>query len=293
MKGLVLLLVLSFIFLNVSAQEHGDCIITYKYDTISCTIKKVENGTVYYSITENGNPDNKVLHYKCISKAVVNQNGNLCSKKWCLESLTPKKRVRIGINGGYSEVFTEVPDGLNEFTKDYLLNLNTGFSVGSDFAYLLGQNNGLFFKINIFKSWMKPVPIIVEYDNGITRQGSLSDNISIIYLALGPTFRLNLKYDQGSFYFNPGIGIQFYRNKSKVIDEFLTKGNTLGIGFDVGYDKNISKNLGIGFNVSYTLGFLKEVTITGDNYEEHYQFNELKYSNITRFDVGISLRFRK
>ena len=86
--------------------------------------------------------------------------------------------------------------------------------------------------------------------------------------------------------------MQFYRNKSAIIDKFFTKGNTLGIGFDVGYDKNISKNIGVGLNFSYTLGFLKDVTIIGDEIEEHYQFNELKYANITRFEFGLSLRFR-
>lgn len=292
MKSLVTLSIFSFIIISVSAQEFDDYIITYNYDSIACKITKVENGTIYYSIFENGKSEKKVLHHKFIRSAKLNHNGNLCSKKWCIEPLIPKNRFRVGIYSGYSEMFTEVPDGLNEFTTDYLLNLNTGFSVGGDFAYLLGQNNGLFSKINIYKSWIKPVPIIIEYDNGVEQEGFLSDNISIIYFALGPTFRLNLKYDQASFYFNPGIGMQFYRNKSAIIAEFLTKGNTLGVGFDVGYDKNISKKLGVGLNFSYTLGFLKDVKITGDNFEEHYQFNELKYANITRFDFGLSLRFR-
>ena len=292
MKSLVTLLIFSFVFINISAQEFDDCIITYNFDTIACKITKVENGTIYYNIFENGKSEQKVFHHKIIRSAKLNQDGNLCSKKWCIESLIPKKRFLVGIYSGYCEKFTEVPDGLNEFTTDYLLNLNTGFSVGSDFSYLLGQNNGMFLKINVFKSWMKPVPIIIEYDNGVEQEGFLSDNISIIYFALGPTFRLNLKYDQASFYINPGIGMQFYRNKSAIIDKFLTKGNTLGIGFDVGYDKNISKNIGVGLNFSYTLGFLKDVTIIGDEIEEHYQFNELKYANITRFEFGLSLRFR-
>ncbi|HNY02352.1 MAG TPA: hypothetical protein PKG48_07190 [Bacteroidales bacterium] len=200
---------------------------------------------------------------------------------------------RAAVNGGWSYRTAKIASNAPTVIKDYLKGLKSGWQYAGDATWYFTEGVGVGFRYSCHRSTNHLYNVIVTLNDGSTRTGTMSDDISINFL--GPYFsgRLFSANRKNCFLANIGIGYTGYKDKAVLITPFTIKGNTAGLFFDIGYDIGLTKELALGLQVSYYMGSLSEYDLYDGTQSKHVTLEKGSYEGLMRADLSIGLRFVK
>lgn len=296
MQKLTLWIVLLVFQISLSAQVENDTIITLQNDTIICLISRTDSNYIYFTTQSSNSVDNsfiainKVRKYVYGGESYVSHSSNTSNsnpQEW------KDKRLRIGINGGYSKRIAENPPGIDAVLTDYYEDLKTGGHFGVDFSWYFNYKSGIGLKYSLYKSSTSPIDIWIELENGDIITGKMQENVKINYYGVCYSFKINSLNNKSWFYGDAGLGINTYYNKGKLIDDFIMNSGTFGYNIDLGYDFGLTETTRLGLQVSFYAGVLTYVDVTMNGTKQTLELEASSYESIARFDLGVALRFVK
>jgi hypothetical protein len=254
-----------------------DLIITNNNDSIRCKIKGIKGNDMLYTYPgQSGTPAGKVslgqMKYYQYNFYKVPRS------KTEVRGLT---KGRIGIEAGYSRRTASTVDGIPPSLTDYVESLKSGYTYGLDFMYFFNDFLGIGFKASQFKTGKKQADRL-----------SYSDDISIGFI--GPEFctRLPSRTNLSALLVAISIGYSGYRDNAFNYAPLTIKGNTVGVGMDLGYDIGLSKNWAVSFQLSTEVGMLHEIDIKQGYQTLHIDLEKGNYESLTRVDFSVGLHCR-
>lgn len=228
---------------------------------------------------------------------ILNDSLNL-SKSIATEGIVYKNQIssedfskwRIGINGGLSYLLAKISNEVPLDSRNYIKGLKSGYHFSADAGYFWKEGVGLGVKYSNFKSSNQDEMIL--RDNGmVVYAGSVSDNITTQFI--GPVYynRYYTKNRKTVFLTGLSLGYLDYNNKGKLAEEFVIKGGTIGLGFDLGADFSIGKNLSLGFGLAYVAGTLKKLQRRDGSFTQTINLEKGNYESMSRLDLSAGLRY--
>lgn len=296
MQKLTLWIVLLVFQISLSAQVENDTIITLQNDTIICSISRTDSNYIYFTDQKSNSVDNSFISISKVKKYVYDGESyvshspntiNSNSQEW------PDKKLRIGINGGYSKRIAKNPPGIDAVLTDYYDDLKTGGHFGVDFAWYFNYKSGIGLKYSLYKSSTAPIDIWIELENGDVITGKMQENVKIKYYGICYSFKMNSINNKSWFYGDAGLGVFTYNNQGKLIDDFVMNSGTFGYNLDIGYDFGLTESTRLGLQVSFFAGVLTYVDVTMSGTTETLELDASSYESIARVDLGVALRFVK
>jgi len=200
-------------------------------------------------------------------------------------SSTPK--LRFAVQGGFGYLLGKVDKTMGPDMIDYQKKLKSGFTDGAELSYLFLNGYSAGIKYSHMRSAVS-VYGTLSYEDGTTKTGTLSDDISIIFI--GP-FLGTTTAGYGSkhiFSLNVGLGYIGYKDNVWVITPYELSGWTLGYYLGFEYDFMISRRIAIGAEIDYYSGSISEVDKTEQGVKSKLeQENNLSASH---FEASIGVR---
>ncbi len=200
-------------------------------------------------------------------------------------------KFRIGVQGGYSYRLGSLDNIPSDF-KAYTKKLKSGFNIGVEGAYFFKPKWGLGLKYNSFMTKESLGGVIVEFNDGSSATGSISDDIRITFI--GAIYIVNFipNNEEHAFYGSFGAGYLAYRDDAVIVDrEVEITGNTFGSTVDFAYDYKLSDSIAIGAQVSLMLGKLSEITVKDEFSEQTQRLDGDNQDDLARLDFSVGIRF--
>ncbi len=204
---------------------------------------------------------------------------------------TSDHRFRISAQAGYSYRLGKLDNIPSDF-KDYARKLKSGFNIGIDAAYFIRPNWGLGLKYTAFTSKESLDNVLVEFEDGGSAVGTISDDITITFA--GVMYIVNfIPYDNehavfGSF----GAGYMGYKNESLAVNRPIEiTGDTFGATVDFAYDYKLSESIAIGAQISLLFGRLSEITVKERSVERTELLESDNQDDLIRLDFSAGIRF--
>lgn len=230
--------------------------------------------------------------------SAVHSESKTVTRQESLDQIASKAGYRISLYAGYGYRLGKVPGGLDNVLTIYLKELKNGVNFGGDFTYFFpsqptGFSQGIGAKLNVFKA-KNSLYGTFQYDDGTTAEGSVRDNISIIYSGVMYAIRVISEDSRHIFWMNYGLGLSNYIDKGVTPKQDLTiSGSVLGYDIDLGYDLQIVKNLYLGVAASLYTGSLAAITYKDNETgkRETVTLNSKQRENIGQLSITGGLKF--
>jgi hypothetical protein len=290
-KAIILFFIVLAKTMNVSAQ---DLIVTNSGDSINCKITKQQSEYIYFYFKfENRELRHSLLARKDIKHYQLNYYKSQIMSPAEARDKIKTSSVRFGATLGYSYRIAKIDKSLPKFIQDYLNDLRSGISIGADFHYFTSESFGFGFRYNRFISNNQIDNVSATYNNGTSRYGTMSDDITIQTFC--PSVMTRFASKNPKTYYTVGIsfGLQTYYNKATVIDDFVLKGTTAAFSWDLGLDYKINPNTVLCLGLSLTTGILTEVTKEAGGTKETIKYEDDEKENLSRVELSVGLRFMK
>ncbi|MBL4658028.1 MAG: hypothetical protein JKX73_08520 [Flavobacteriales bacterium] len=285
-----LIVVLIVFFLGVSDLAAQDLVVTNTLDSIECKIEKLSADT-FYIVLRKGNVEVKEkIERSKVSHFIVDYKNAIPEVKPPIEP-TSYPKVRIAIAGGMSNLIGRVPNNIPQEYIPYVQELKSGNFFGADISIYESEHIGMGVKYSMFQTSNQLNDVSFVDSTGATIYGLLKDDITVQYI--GPALAIRHTLPRGSAYFvsHLSIGMLSYVNDATVIDKIKLSGKTVAFSGDVGLDFQILDGLYFGLVAGVTFGVLKELKVEADGIVDILDLSELEYSNASRIDLGIGLRY--
>ena len=238
-----------------------DLIVKQNGDSINCTIIDVKDGKMNFSINIK----------KASRKTYILLNELKYSKEGFYEKTrdndtlrTRYKNYRLAINGGYNYLFGEISNSVPLNLRKHVQKLKSGYHIAGDIHFYISKSFGIGVKHYYFFSANEIENITVETLPGYPVSGKWKDKIKTTFS--GPS--LSMIAFEGALVTNFSLGYMTanYENTSNG-SSTISKGKTMGISLDLGYDIHFSKSIILGLQVSYVAGSLGELTVGSNTYK--------------------------
>ncbi len=201
-----------------------------------------------------------------------------------------KHDSRFALNAGWGWQTSKIPDNAAQFEKDYLNELKSGSQFGLEYNYFVNQSTGIGLLVNLFHS-SHSVYASAQLANGTIVNGTLSDNIDILYIAPNITWRILSPTKKNAFLLGVSIGYMNYNNQASFNETMTLNGGTLGFSYDLSYDYGISKSTALGIGFSWKIGTLSSVDVTQNGVKKTVDFEKDQRLGLGHLDLSIGLRF--
>lgn len=169
---------------------------------------------------------------------------------------------------GYGRRLGKINPDLNDFEKMHLKRMMSGVLLGADYVRYFNSSRtcGFGVRYQLMHTKSEDYASVTFDDGSPTLEGLLTDRVNISYV--GPIYskRSISKDGRGSFMYDVGLGILYYKAISTIANkEGSTVGMTSGLTADVNYSFMLTDKLSIGANLSLTAGVLSNYTTTDLN----------------------------
>lgn len=199
--------------------------------------------------------------------------------------------LRFAVQGGAGYILAPVSSDLDPILYSHTKDMKWGFSYGADVNYFFGSNIGAGLKFHNIHVGHQ-MPITVTYQDGTVRSGSLEDRIHIMFLGPVVSSRLPHNNNRNVLIAQIGAGYVMYSDKAVFIDPYTSKGNTIGLLFELGYDIGLAKNLAIGLNFTYLRASLSNYKVTSDQGQTTaVKLDKDKYESLSHLTLSLGLRY--
>ena len=285
------IIIVSFVICAGLELKAQDLIVTDSGDSLDCQITKVDGNNIYIIFMEDGNEQKAVMPRSMIRYYAVDYKD-----VWEYDEAVPKKeikypRLRVSVGGGIANLIGANPENIQESLIPYVEELKSGNHFAADICFYVKETVGIGVKYSYFATKNSLNSIYVIDSNGIAAYGRLEDNIVIQYI--GPAVALRKTMPRGSAHVvsNLSLGLLMYINHATVIDTYLISGKAFAFSGDVGLDFEIGGGVYFGISFGLTLGIIKSLVIEHNGVVETVDLTGLEYSNASRFDLGLGLRY--
>jgi hypothetical protein len=266
-----------------------DLIVTHENDSLNCRITKIKKDNIYFTFLHKGELRNTLLPINQVKNYQYSyyQTPETLVSKSMAGKLFP--RFRVAINGGWGYRIGRLSNNIPADFTAYANKLRSGFHYSLDVSYFFTEHIGAGFN---YHAWFSRNKMDGVYIDNPSQYGIMSDNIAIRFI--GPMFytRLLNSNKKNCLLAYCGIGYLVYRNNAVLIaDDYILKGNTVGVLMGIGYDIGISKHFALGFQLSLLSGTLTQCTVTSTAYAGTMKSEEDE--NLSHINLSIGLRFNK
>jgi len=290
LKYIFIFISISLLTISVKAQ---DLIVTSEGDSLNCKITKVKTDNIYFTFKHKDEIRNTLLPLNQVKYHQFNyfQTSEVQANKIIYNEIYP--HFRAAVTGGWSYRVAKLADNIPSDFEKYMKDLKSGYHYGLDLSYYFSEQVGFGFKYYNYHSKNEITNVYVTLPNGSTQIGNMSDDISINFI--GPFFstRLLNANKKNSFLINLGLGYVGYKDNAVLISDFLIKGSTIGLCWDIGYDIGLSENFALGFQFSYIIGTLTRYELSDGASTQTVKLDKENYESLSRIDLSIGLRFNK
>lgn len=288
MKRLSLIIVILALY---SMGYTQDLIVTLQGDSINCRITKIESEFIHFTYNHSGEIRNTLLRDTQIAHM---EYGYFQETEVPVEEtveLKSTERFRLAAHGGFSYMLAGVAEDVPSDFKNYVRQMKSGYHFGADATYFISESYGIGLKYSLFKSKNSLDNIYIIDQNGHTRYGKMSDDLSITFFGPSLINRSSNHDKSRSFIAGFAIGYMGYLDKKVVVDPYTLTGATIGLSFEGGYDIKLKGNSGIGFQISYISGVLSQFVIDNGTTKETMKFPKGEFESLHRIDFSIGYRF--
>jgi hypothetical protein len=287
MKNLFIFILSMLFSLSLYAQ---DLIVTHEDDSLNCKITGIKKNNIYFTFLYKEEIRNTLMPVNQVKKYQYNyyQTPEIIINKVIKDKVFP--RFRVAVDGGWGYRTGRLSNNIPADFRAYANKLKSGFHYALDVSYFFTEHMGVGLKYDALLSRNKMNGVF--YVDNPSRHGVMSDNIAIRFI--GPIFytRLLNRSKKNCLLAHCGIGYLAYRDNVVLLsDDYILKGNTVGVSVGVGYDIGITKNFALGFQLSLLTGTVTKYTISGKTSGRTTQPEEGE--NLSHINLSIGLRFNK
>jgi hypothetical protein len=268
-----------------------DLIVTNEGDSINCRITKIKMNKIYYAFMFKNEVRNIMRPISGIKTYKFEYYQTSEVPKEIVTGIQDYNKFRVAVNVGYSYQTAKVAESVPSDFKDYINELKSGYHLGVDATYFFSETLGFGLKYSRFLTSNSINNIYVTDEEGFTRTGKMSDDLTISFF--GPTFSSRLlNHDKtNAFLMSVAIGYLSYSNDKVIIDNFKMTSNTMGLSIDMGYDIGLSENLSLGVQISYLMATLTQFELDDGHTKQTIELEEGEYEGLNRIDLSVGLRF--
>lgn len=284
--------ILSFLLVFLSTTSGifaQDIIVTNTLDSIECKIIRISGDTLYISFLEGGVEKSKTFHRSKISSFAVDYKNAPEEIPPPAEPTYPKFRISFG--GGIANLIGGIPNNTPQSLIPYTQELKSGNHFVADLCFYASEHIGVGIKYSMFKTSNSLKNVLIIDSSGATSFGLLEDNITVQYI--GPALAIRSKLPSGSAHLisNLSLGLLTYENRATVVEKVNLTGAVFAFSGDIGLDFEIVGGLYFGVEFGLTLGMIKKLELETAGVSRTLDLSENEYSNPSRFDLGIGLRY--
>jgi len=277
-----------YLLIHVSDTSAQDLIVTTQGDSLNVEIVKVTEETILYIYKEG----KKVKRVTSPKSDIKSYQYIFFSEERTLEYIFDPNNIdfRLAFSGGPSWGTDGPPENANNFFKEYIKKVNSGWSYKVEFNYFIKDRFaiGAVFDQFFTKEKINNVFFIDNITND-TITGVLSDDVKISYLGPHFTYHIDTRRDNFTLFFGAGAGPIWYSDDFRRVDEFRATGTTWGYHLSLSTDFILMNNLMMGVEVSGTIGTLRSFEVVDDNGPSTITDD----NDITRINVALGFRFIK
>ena len=290
MKKYLIIIIITYFSINVFSQ---DLIITNEGDTLNCKITKVKTDNIYFTFKHKEEIRNTLLPLLSVKTYKYDYFTTSEVPKEKIKTKENYQKVRLALNGGYSNLTGKVGSDIPADFKNYVTELKSGFHFAGDLTYYISEPIGIGLKYSLFKTSNSISGVYIENEFGQRSYGKMSDDISVSFI--GPMFSTRMLSDnkKNSFFMNLAFGYMIYNDDLVIIRSYRINGNTIGLAYELGYDIDLSKNMALCFHVSFISGTLSEYDLYSQNGTQKISLEKGKYEGLGRIDFSVGFSFGK
>jgi hypothetical protein len=290
MKKILILPVLLFAGLNLTAQ---DLIITTSNDSINAKITKENKKGIYFNFMKNDEVRSTLLLHSQISgyKKSFFEIAEV-SKNIKTPSDYDGERFRIALEAGVGYRLGKIQGELDPVVKDHVRKLRSGFHWGTDAHYFIIDQLALGIRYNSFYSSHTANNIQTTFADGSIEQG-LVNEIKINFVGPSVLSRFLSANQRNALITLLALGYMNYSDTELAgARSFTTKGNTIGLTADLGYEVGLGNILSLGVSTSSMIGFLNKLTVEDNGNIQTINLKESgsKPESLGRLNLSIRLR---
>jgi hypothetical protein len=275
MKKILVFVFILLSYANVLVAQ--DLIVTTKGDSINCLITKQKNSVVYFDYVQ----DNKVKSTLIPEDQVgVLQKGyyptSVGSTVTNYKISRDFSRWRYGVQGGYSYRTGKIDKNQSQSTIDYLKNLKSGYTLGGDVHYFISESVGfgMVYGLNKHKA----------------ETAMEADDVTMHYFGASMLNRYILANPQKHIILGVNMGYQSYLDKVGVNGSNQITGNTFGLGFEAGFEQELSSSALLHFNIGYKGSTLTKIRV---NEGPAVKLDKENFENLGRLELTVGVKFGK
>lgn len=286
----IILTLVSLLFMNRISQAQ-DLIVTLEGDSINCKISQIVDNRIFFSYLESGKSVKSMLSMQDVTYYETNFYASQIKQESHFTRYG-HSALDLMLTGGYTYRTASIDPDMDQFMKDYIKGIKSGFVLGADLVFYFTDEYGGGIKYNTAFYSNRVDNVIITYTNGTVRNGTVSDNISITFI--GPAFhsRKFTGLSENCFTLGMALGIMSYKNNSIVIDPMTITSQTVGIGIDAGYEFQLGSATSLGIRLSYITGTLTELKIEDNTGSSTLKLKPGEYESLTRIDAQAVLKIR-
>jgi hypothetical protein len=259
-------------------------------DSLNCKIEKIKSDFIYLTFRFEDEVRSTLLNRKDVYYFEKDfYKTALVSKQEIKDAKVTYEKFSISSGVGTSTLLSSSgPNGLN-FYKNASKGANFRCNVNYHFSEIVGI--GLLY--SRFRSTHEGIapnlnPLNQQLGLFFTRY-----DIDINYFGFIGSSRFNLINKKVFINSDISMGYVNYQNNVTIANDFLRyKGQTLGLGFDLGIEAKLYKNLSLGYTFSSISAQLKSVEISNGVEKTVNKTPTTFFKNLNRIDHVFFLKFR-
>jgi len=267
-----------------------DLIVTSKNDSINAKITKIKRGMIHFRFMKAKELRKTLLP---LSEVEAYEKGFYDSAEIPKDIETRAefvgKRFHIGTNAGFAFRTAKVRDLRDDRLMDHRSNLKSGFNWGLDAYYFIKETLAFGIKFNSFKSKGVLEDVLV-----FTRTGDslamLNSKVAIDFIGPSLVTRLVSANKKNALLLSSSIGYISYKTEDVIgFGRFTSKGGSIGVTLDIGYDFGITDYMSFGILTSWTVGALNKLEINNGFSTDTVDLEEPE--GLSRINISGGLRF--
>ena len=202
----------------------------------------------------------------------------------------PPYKFRLAVHGGYGYRFGRIPKSVSADEAQYLKGLKHGPYFGADASWFFKPDLGAGVRVSNLRG-VSSAYVELTYENGTRKKGKLMDSVDILFVGPQLTARRISKTGNGCFFITACLGYMRYMDSQKIVDTNQRMvGNTVGYGFDIGYDLRLAQWLWLGAQISGLTSSIRAVTVDDGTKKQNIILDSDEKESLTHISVSAGIR---
>jgi hypothetical protein len=296
MKHTSLFLLVLLLFLAFPGQAQ-DRIVTWKKDTISCTITAQNAHHIRFTVEQNGVKTKGKIN-RSEAREVIYEEG---SKIGEIVNREPY-RWRVAASGGLGYMLGDTDPGRESLRMqglrqaeidDYFDQILWGWQSSASLHYYLQQDLAVGLQYRFFKSTADVWATFDPQDGVTLYHGPLKETMYVNFVGPSLYTEYSLSRDhQLRFSGSISLGIAIYRDEATLLEtNVLMTGKAFGGLSELGLEYFVAPRLSVGISLSTFVSSLSKVKYDNGTSTGTYELEDEEIQSISSFDLSAGLRY--